>query len=81
MSPALKYTTHQEAEMDALLERAGLAEVVSVYTSAIEIDQNTEDGDGCGWNGYSVLAALVDRVRQEAYEFILAQEGADSGGA
>jgi hypothetical protein len=53
-----------EAEVDALIERAGLSDVMSVYYSAIEIDPHGFDAKGeRGYDGYKALAALVAAER------------------
>jgi len=47
-------------EIHALIERAGLRDVMSVFSSAIEIGYHDVDASGRrGYDGYSALAALL----------------------
>lgn len=48
-----------EQEIDALIERAGLSDVMQVFGSAVEIDVHQKRPDGGFYDGYSALAALL----------------------
>lgn len=55
-------------QIDDLIERAGLSEVLGVYASAIEVGMSIRAPDGPLWDGYSALAALVDEARRQERE-------------
>lgn len=48
-----------EQEIDVLIERAGLTDVMDVFYSAIEVNTNLPHPSGTFWNGYRALAALL----------------------